>query len=95
MNQVVLPLIRRAVLDLLADVGGEQNHEVLTLLLNELGHRVAKRDILAVLEWLADAKLIITEQVGPFTTARVLSDGRDVADGRYIVEGISKFKTGE
>jgi hypothetical protein len=64
MSPVIAPLVRRAILDLMADVGGEQNHSVLTLLLNDLGHRVAERDVRAELLWLADAKLIVIEELG-------------------------------
>jgi hypothetical protein len=95
MSPVIAPLVRRAILDLMADVGGEQNHSVLTLLLNDLGHRVAERDVRAELLWLADAKLIVIEELAHYTTARILTDGRDVADGRYHVDGVSRHKTGE
>jgi hypothetical protein len=100
---VVRPLVRRAILDLLNDAGGEHNDDVLTLLLVQLGHRVARRDVAEQLRWLAqdvlayqgDCKLITIEELGPYLVARILADGRDVAEGRLIVEGVSKFKTGD
>jgi hypothetical protein len=92
---VILPLVRRAILDLLNDAGGEHNDDVLALLLVQLGHRVARRDIREQLGWLAAEKLIRVEELGPYCVARILADGRDLAEGRLIVDGISKFKTGD
>lgn len=92
---VLLPVIRRAILDLLTDIGGEQNDDTLTLLLAELGHRVARRDIAEQLRWLAGEDLIRVEEVGPYLTARTLPDGRDAALGRLLVDGVWKHKTGE
>ena len=91
----ILPLIRRAILDLLNDIGGEQNDDVLTLLLAELGHRVARRDIAEQLAWLADAGLIENADLGPYKVARILADGRDIADGRLTVDGVWRHKTGD
>jgi hypothetical protein len=93
---VILPVVRRAIIDLLFDIGGEQNDDVLTQLLNGLGHRVARRDVAEQLAWLAnEAKLIRLEDLGPYKVARILADGRDVAEGRLLVEGIYRFKTGD
>jgi hypothetical protein len=99
-SPLLQPLIRRAILDLLNDAGGEHNDEVLTMLLVGLGHRIARRDVIAQLRWLADGcgddcRLITLEEIGPYRVARILPDGRDVADGRMIVEGVWKHKTGE
>ena len=91
----VVPMIRRAILDFMNDIGGEQSDDVLTLLLNERGHRLARRDVVDELTWLAREKLISLDALGPFLVARILQDGRDVADGRLTLEGISKFKTGD
>lgn len=93
---IILPVVRRAIVDLLFDVGGEQNDDTLTLLLNQLGHRVARRDVAEQLAWLAgEAKLIRIEDLGPYKAARILADGRDVALGLLVVEGVSRFKTGD
>lgn len=92
---IILPNIRRAILDLMNDIGGEHNEEVLTSLLAELGHRVARRDVAEQLGWLDIEGLVRSEKLGPYTVARILADGRDVADGRLTVEGVSKFKTGD
>lgn len=95
---IALPVVRRAILDLLEEIGGEHNDDELTLLLNQLGHRVARRDIAAQLRWLAmdePGPLVHAEQLGPYVVARILPDGRDVAAGRLLVEGISRHKTGE
>lgn len=97
MNPIVAPVIRRAILDLLCDIGGEHNHGEITDLLNQLGHRVARRDVLDQLEWLAsDAVALVTiEGLQHFTVARIVADGRDVASGVLAVEGVSRHKTGE
>jgi hypothetical protein len=91
----IVPLARRALLDLLNDTGGEQNDDVLTMLLSELGHRFARRDVVEQLRWLADEKMISTEVLGPFVVARILADGRDIAEGRLVVSGVWRHKTGD
>ena len=95
MTPDIVPLVRRAILDLLYDIGGEQNDDVLALLLGRLGHRVARRDIRSQLAWLADEGLISLEEVGPFQVVRILADGRDCAEGKLNIDGVSRFKTGE
>jgi hypothetical protein len=92
---VILPIVRRAILDLMNDVGGEHNEDVLTQLLASLGHRVARRDVAEQLGWLDVTGLVRSESLGPYVVARILADGRDVAEGRLTVEGVSKFKTGD
>ncbi len=89
------PLIRRAILDLLNDIGGEQNDDYIAILLAQLGHRIARRDVVEELHWLHERGLIEVEQLGPFHVARTLADGRDVAEGRLTVEGVWKHKTGD
>ncbi|MEI6417488.1 MAG: hypothetical protein WCO82_00325 [Sphingomonadales bacterium] len=95
MTPLVQEIVRRAILDLLTDIGGEHNDEVLAALLLELGHRVARRDVRVEMAWLASGGFITTEELGPYLVARVLADGRDVAEGNLVVEGIRKFKTGD
>lgn len=95
MNEIFANRVRRAILDLMTDIGGEHNHVELTLLLNEAGQRVAHRDVKEQLFWLEDAGLVATELLGNFVAARVLEDGRDVADGRLVIEGVAIYKTGE
>lgn len=90
---MVLPIIRRAILDLLTDVGGEHNHEVIALMLDQLGHRVARRDVAEQLKWLAGERLVEIEEMQPYLVARVLPDGRDVSAGRLTIAGVSKHST--
>ncbi len=90
----IVPLIRRAVIDLLAQIGGEHNDHHLATLLAEVGHRVARRDVAEVLRWLAQQGLIKVEDVEPYVLAEILPDGEDVAASRLIVEGIYRHKTG-
>ena len=92
---VLQPLIRRAILDLIEDTGGELNDEVITILLNELGHRIARRDVRVEIAWLRDNALLIPSNLGPFIVCRSTSDGRDVANGLLRYEGVSRHKTGE
>lgn len=91
----ILPVVRRAILDLVNDIGGEHNDDTLARLLTELGHRVARRDIADQLEWLGDQGLLIVGEVGAFRTARISSDGTDLAEGRLTVDGVHRHKTGE
>jgi hypothetical protein len=93
-NDLIAPIVRRAILDLLEDIGGEQNEEVLAILLNGLGHRVARRDVELCLAFLDNAKLVSSEVLGPYVVASILPDGRDVAAGRLQIDGISRHKTG-
>jgi hypothetical protein len=95
MNEITASVVRRAILDLLNDIGGEHSHAELASLLNEMGHRVARRDIAEQLLWLRARDLVAADELEKFTVARILSDGRDVADGQMQVYGVSKFKTGE
>ena len=93
--EAILPLVRRAILDLLNDIGGEQNDDVLAILLAELGHRIARRDVAAQMDVLADKGLIAAETLGPYKVARILADGRDVAEGRLTIDGVWRHKTGD
>lgn len=90
----IAPLVRRAILDLLDHDGGEQNDDVVTLLLAQLGHRIARRDVAEQLLWLSEQGLVEAEQVGPFLVASTTSDGRDIAAGRLVVDGVWRHKTG-
>lgn len=91
----ILPLIRRAILDLLNDVGGEQNDDYIEILLSGLGHRVARVDIVPELLWMAERGLIEVTEEGPYHIARILANGRAVADGKLKVEGVRPHKTGD
>lgn len=91
----VVALVRRAILDLIEDTGGELNDEVLTILLNELGHRVARIDVRAEIDWLAREELLIADELETFKVVRSTANGRDVANGLLRYEGVSRHKTGE
>lgn len=91
----IQPLVRRAILDLILDVGGESNDDVVTILLAELGHRVARSEVRTELEWLRDKGLVKLEESGAYLVATSTSDGRDVAMGRLRHDGVSRHKTGE
>ena len=89
-----IPIIRRAILDLLHDIGGEHSDQELTLLLNELGHRVARRDVASELRWLAEQQFITLEECKPLLVAEILPDGSDIAEGRLRDDNISRHRTG-
>ena len=91
----IAALYRRAILDLVEDTGGEINDEIITLSLNELGHRVARRAVRDEIEWLAAQGLVRIESVAEFVIVRSTQDGRDVANGLARVDGVSRHKTGE
>lgn len=94
MSAIIQPIVRRAILDLLADTGGQQNDDVIARLLVSLGHRVARRDVAAELRWLAAENLVELEEVGPFVVAEILPDGIDVSSGNLRIDGIHRHRTG-
>lgn len=93
-DELINRVVRRAILDLLDDIGGEHNHETLQIVLTDLGHRVARAYVRDQLQWLADRGLVEVEAVRGYAVASIRPDGRDVAQGLHRVEGISQHKTG-
>jgi len=91
----ILEIIRRAILDLLDQIGGEHNDDVIARMLAGLGHRIARREVREQLLWLKGQGLVSAEEIGPFLVARVLPDGRDVAAGSLAIDGVSRHKTGD
>ena len=93
-DDVLLPIIRRAILDLLNDIGGQQNDDVIARLLVGLGHRFARAEVAGQLQWLAGEGLVTAEIVGPFVTGEITPDGIDVSEGRLRRAGIHRHRTG-
>lgn len=93
-NDITAPILRRAILDFLEDVGGEHNDDVLALQLNALAHRVARREVRVLLQWLGEQGLVTLEELGPYLVAEITPDGRDVAAGTLRIEGVSRHRTG-
>jgi hypothetical protein len=93
--QPIIEVVRRAILDLLTEIGGEHNDDVVARWLVGVGHRVARREVRDQLRWLHLQDLVSLEEVGPYLVARVLADGRDVSNGLMTVDGISRHKTGD
>ena len=91
---IIQPIVRRAILDLLNDIGGPQNDDVIARLLIGIGHRIARRDVATELAWLAAQKLIVVEELGPFVVGEISPDGIDVSDGNLRIDGIHRHKTG-
>lgn len=83
-------VIRRAILDFMNEIGGEQSDDTLTLLLKQRGHPVARRTVVEQMRWLADAGLIAAEEVEPFLLAQILPDGEDVANGHFFYDGVHR-----
>lgn len=94
-NPLLSALIRRAILDLVEDTGGELNDEVITLMLNELGHRVARSVARKEIAWLHQLGLVRMDVAAEFLIVRSTQAGRDVANGLLRFEGVSRHKTGE
>lgn len=95
MNDIIAPVVRRAILDLLEDIGGEHNDQELQLLLNSLGHRLSRASVGETIHWLAAQGLLTADSVGPFTVCAITPAGRDIAQGLDTTEGISRHKTGD
>ncbi|SCW55859.1 hypothetical protein SAMN02927924_01340 [Sphingobium faniae] len=95
--EAILPLVRRAILDLLNDIGGEENDDVLTVLLTGLGHRFPRPAVAEQMRWLAqhDLNLVEVTDCGPYVVASILPNGCEVAEGRLRVEDIWRHKTGK
>lgn len=91
---VILPVVRRAILDFLDEVGGEMSDDTLAMQLVALGHRQARRDIADEMRWLAEQGLVEVEELGPYLIGRILPDGCDAAAGRLRVDGVGRHKTG-
>jgi hypothetical protein len=89
------PIVRRAIVDLLFDVGGEQTDQELAMVLVSLSHRVTRRDVAGCLLWLAQKQLVRIEELGSFLVARILEDGRELSQGRLQIDGVSRFRTGD
>lgn len=94
MKYILAETIRRAVLNMLQEFGGEHNHGEITAVLNEIGHRISRRDVADAIAWLADEGFVTTEKLEHFIVAAITADGLDVALGRLVVEGVSRFKFG-
>lgn len=94
MSAVICALIRRAILTVLHEFGGEHNHSEIAAVMNELGHRVSRRDIVDHLKFLAEADLVAIEPLEMFTVATITGDGVDLVEGKLTVEGVSRFKAG-
>lgn len=92
-SSVLLPLVRRAILDLVQDTGGEMNDDVITVLLNRIGHRVARREVRQEMIWLGAHGLLKTYELDTFLIASSTPDGRDIAKGVLRVDGVSRHRT--
>jgi hypothetical protein len=95
LHEKIRPLIRRAILDLVLDVGGEVNDDDVTILLNELGHRVGAPDVVDEFDWLGAKELLKVQKYPAYTVVSSTKLGRAIAAGTMRYEGVSPHKTGE
>lgn len=95
MNDVIAQVVRRAILDLLEDIGGEHNDQELQLLLNALGHRLSRANVAGTIHWLGEQGLVKVETVNPFVVCSITPAGRDIAQGLDTADGVSRHKTGD
>lgn len=97
----VLQLHRRAILDMLNEIGGEHNDDVIQKWLQGWKFRISRREVRVQLQWLAERDLVRAEEFGEFgevggnviMVVRITPDGRDVSDGLMSVDGVSRHKT--
>lgn len=94
-HEAIQPLVRRAILDLVLDVGGEVNDDDVTILLNELGHRVGGPDVVIELRWLAEHDLLKIKEYPAYVVVASTKLGNAVAAGTMRVDGVHRHKTGE
>lgn len=90
-TQRVREAARLAILaELAASAGYETNHSVLTSALHDSGIRWSATAVRSEMEWLAEAGLVSTRTVEPFTIARLTERGRDVEGGLAFVDGVKR-----
>ncbi|MBZ6377356.1 hypothetical protein B5C34_05340 [Pacificimonas flava] len=92
MSETIRHIVRRAILELLADIGGRHNDAELKLLLQPMGHRVSGREIRADLQQLCDERLVALEAVGGYLIAEITEDGRDCAEGNLVAPGVYRHR---
>lgn len=94
MSAVFAERVRRGILDVLHEIGGEHSHAEIAAIMNEIGHRVSRRDVIAHIDFLSQAGLVTAEKLDLFTVATLTADGVDAAEGTLRVEGVARFKAG-
>jgi len=95
LHDKIRPVIRRAILDVVLDVGGEVNDEDVTILLNELGHRVGGPDVVEEFNWLGAQGLLKLQEYPAYVVVSSTKAGRAVAAGTMRYDGVYQHKTGE
>lgn len=86
-------VIRRAILDELAAIGGTHNHDALAVILKSKGHPVSRDEVAEQMRWLAEHGMMAVSELGVFVLGDITMRGRDIADGSVTFEGISPFKS--
>jgi len=66
------------------------NSSVLTAALDHFGHAVSRDWIRTQLRWLEEQGLLRIEDIGPVLVATLTERGADIAQGRGLVDGISR-----
>jgi Fe2+ or Zn2+ uptake regulation protein len=82
---------RITILRLLVEQPGyEANCAILADALPELGINVGREFVRRQVDWLAEAELVTTRDVGDLVVARASERGLDVAAGRLSVRGVKR-----
>lgn len=96
---IVQEMHRRAILDLLNEIGGEHNDAIIHMWMSaHRKHPISRREIVQQLDWLAERGLVDLQPVGEGVltrVARITADGRDVSDGHLDEDGVYRHKTGQ
>lgn len=94
MNEGRAAIVRRGLLDLINDIGGENSDDTLTQLLRVRGHRLSGDDVIEQMRWLGEHGFLVVETLSLFTVASITRRGIDVAIGQSVVEGVYQHKVG-
>lgn len=78
------------------DRGYSVNHRILREMVDRsTAITLTEAEIREHLSWLEDRKAVLTEEVPPFTIARLTDYGQALAEGRDFLEGVSRPSPGQ
>ncbi len=82
---------RLTILKVLAQLDGYTgNIHLLSMALNDLGHRASESQILADLEWMAELDYVSLKRPGDLPVATLTRRGEDIQAGLVTVAGIKR-----
>ena len=82
--------LRLAVLQIIAEVGGETNSRILATELPTVGHCVSADRQRTELTWLAEQGAVTLAEVGSMHVVTLTERGADLAAGRATIPGIRR-----